>query len=554
MNHVYSLVWNRALRAMQVASELATSHGGGSSKTSSLLRRPLALPWSVAVLVLGGSLVVSPAQAASYTVTAATDGGDISVTNTLSWAIQQANNDPGSTIIIDLPAGATTIAESGTLPTMTTSTTFVNAANVTIDGTVEIGNGTGASTLSGNAGTVGSTGANAGLYNIGIPGGSGGDGSNGADALAGDTHTVVIVAAGSRLAGGGGGAGGSGGYGGPGVPSATSSIDGGQGAAGGNAGTGGSGGFGVDGTGFSLFVAGSITGGTGGAGGLGGTGGVGGWNAGGEVGKPGYTKLVPIIGPSKLVPIIGPSLFPAVIGGMASASGASGTGGDSGQGGDGQAAVGGDAFSLLNFGNITGGAGGAGGSGHRGTPGLSAFYPGGQGGNGYVYAPFPNHHFSYYPYGQPGAAGGGGVRVVAVATGQTARWAARAVLPSQARTSWRSITVYWLVALVERAAAAATVATAAAADPEVSAALAHQVLLLATVRAHQASSVWAERVAMVAAAVAAEMAAPAAPPSPAWATSNSATLSSWQVAVAEPGVPAEQPVTMAQTAIILLTY
>ncbi|EIL88107.1 hypothetical protein UU5_17677, partial [Rhodanobacter sp. 115] len=51
MNRTYRLVWNRALRVMQVASELAMPprHGTAAATTSRLSRRLLAVACAVAL-------------------------------------------------------------------------------------------------------------------------------------------------------------------------------------------------------------------------------------------------------------------------------------------------------------------------------------------------------------------------------------------------------------------------------------------------------------------------------------------------------------------------
>ncbi|MBU6415731.1 MAG: hypothetical protein KJS83_01015, partial [Xanthomonadaceae bacterium] len=62
MNRIYRLVWNRALRVLQVASEFAHSHGGGAGESAAPLRRhPLAL----ACLAALAMAVFVPAWAAA---------------------------------------------------------------------------------------------------------------------------------------------------------------------------------------------------------------------------------------------------------------------------------------------------------------------------------------------------------------------------------------------------------------------------------------------------------------------------------------------------------
>jgi len=65
MNRIYRLVWNRALRVLQVASEFARSHGGGNTggaDTTPPRRRPLALALTVA---LAAAWSMAPPQASA---------------------------------------------------------------------------------------------------------------------------------------------------------------------------------------------------------------------------------------------------------------------------------------------------------------------------------------------------------------------------------------------------------------------------------------------------------------------------------------------------------
>ncbi|WP_266172048.1 autotransporter-associated beta strand repeat-containing protein [Dyella subtropica] len=75
MNHTYRLVWNRTLRVMQVASELASNHGSGTDGAASTTTgrnrlQPLALSCAIA-LMLGAF----PANAAVTTDSAGGNGG-----------------------------------------------------------------------------------------------------------------------------------------------------------------------------------------------------------------------------------------------------------------------------------------------------------------------------------------------------------------------------------------------------------------------------------------------------------------------------------------------
>jgi hypothetical protein len=120
------------------------------------------------------ALVLLPeiASAATYTVTQATDNGTGQTAGTLSYAIQQANADPGSTINFNL-SGGTTINLSGPLRPID--------ANMTIDGAGTAGltiNGGGtAAAFFVNSGTV--TIKNLAVNNANAIGGTGGTGGTG---------------------------------------------------------------------------------------------------------------------------------------------------------------------------------------------------------------------------------------------------------------------------------------------------------------------------------------------------------------------------------------
>ncbi len=141
MNRIYRLVWNRALGALQVASEFASSPQGGNvasaaDRVPGMALRPL--PRALFGLIALGSmaLLASPsafAQPAVYTVTQSTDDGTGATAGTLSWAIQQVNAAPGSTISLTLASG-NTIDVSGPLPAINTATSIDGAADVTING------------------------------------------------------------------------------------------------------------------------------------------------------------------------------------------------------------------------------------------------------------------------------------------------------------------------------------------------------------------------------------------------------------------------------------
>src|SRR5690625_1783568 len=132
MNRIYNLVWNHKRGIVQVASELARSGGKhtGNRAARRQSRRGLALACA-AFWVLGGGLLLSgTAVADTFTVTTTVDDGS---TGTLSWAMEQANADAGSTIAFDLADGATIEAGSGR-PDLLKIVLFDNAQDLTIAG------------------------------------------------------------------------------------------------------------------------------------------------------------------------------------------------------------------------------------------------------------------------------------------------------------------------------------------------------------------------------------------------------------------------------------
>ncbi|MBB6183258.1 autotransporter-associated beta strand repeat-containing protein [Oleiagrimonas soli] len=388
MNKVYRLVWNRALGAVQVASEWAKSPCDGASSVSGVssagpARNRLAQACVVA-LALAAGMAASPLHAATFTVTEATDDGTGTTAGSLSWAIAQANANPGSTIQVQLSSGNTITLTGGAL-SVTAPVTIDDASDLILqvplggDGAITWA-GSGTLTLAGNhtsltgGMTVGggslqlgeSTGtatismaqAAAGMY---------GGGAFGAGAAGGNGTTGVYAASGSSVGIGAGSViGGSmGGTGGGGITGGAESIPGRAG------GSGGYGGAAVYGQSFMVSNIGSVTGGSGGSGGYGGSGGE---------GNQGYTD------------VIGTDGKPG------------GTGGDGGIAGAGASAISGASFSVTNTGTITGGVGGVGGSGGIGGSG-------GTGGNGSTY------EHSGGAAGNGGAGGRGGPGAVGGAGG-----------------------------------------------------------------------------------------------------------------------------------------
>jgi hypothetical protein len=89
-------------------------------------------------LAFGGVVASSPARADNtYIVSEATDDGTGTTVGSLSWAIDQANANPGSTILVQVESG-NSITETGAVPTLT--------ANTIVNGTLQI-TGAGATPL-----------------------------------------------------------------------------------------------------------------------------------------------------------------------------------------------------------------------------------------------------------------------------------------------------------------------------------------------------------------------------------------------------------------------
>src|SRR5690242_121662 len=81
MNRTYRLVWNRALRVLQVASELTTSPAGGGAVAdgcSNLKQRPLARACAaaLALLLAGATLPAAAACTPSATQLCGINGGN----------------------------------------------------------------------------------------------------------------------------------------------------------------------------------------------------------------------------------------------------------------------------------------------------------------------------------------------------------------------------------------------------------------------------------------------------------------------------------------------
>lgn len=343
MNRTYRLVWNKALRVVQVVSELASS--GGSAAASGAIAPPRSSRLWSALLAAGLCVVAIPVFAQDASA-GGSGGGSV-----LPGSGGGAGNGMGG----GAPQGT---AEDYATAGGASAVLGVGGAGATGTASDE-----GMTTLGGTGGSVGGAGS-------AIVGGHGGDGSQGsglAPSGGGGGGAGVYTAAatytftGTSITGGAGGAGGAqylldgaggGGGGGAGLVSAVGSgfdltmtaaqsITGGAGGAGGDGAvsgvsTGGGGGGGGDGIlvmgdGAHITNAGSVTGGAGGAGGSGGV-------SGGSAGESGAG--IRALGTGLTLTNTG-----VIRGGVATGSGAAGS-----------AVVSQSAATIVNEGTLAGGA------------------------------------------------------------------------------------------------------------------------------------------------------------------------------------------------------
>lgn len=410
MNRIYRLVWNRALRVLQVASELVHAPRGGlddkaATELDALRRRPLALACMAAWLVAASA--VSPVWATQNGVagTGGTGGGIAGQTGGAGAAgttgafgsnsIAGGGNGgggggsgaaggTGGANGSGVAGGAAGSAGSGSTTSTSGSTTIITGGAGGSGGAGTYGSG---STLGGSGGGGGGGGATAYSANgagsltlsnsfVGGHGGAGGSGGGGGGGGA-DTDYPGY---------GNGGGGGGGGAGGAGVSithsgllTVTGAVTGGAGGAGGaNVGEtisaqvygGGGGGGGSGGVGAYLgqtnaqFLSATVKGGGGGAGGYAQDGDAGGGGGAGGRGGAGIWAIGSAGGANTLT-IRGGGIY----GGSGGAGGAGGNGiggGPAGAGGAGGVGVVADAVAVFNYGTAQGGTGGAGGNGGSG--------------------------------------------------------------------------------------------------------------------------------------------------------------------------------------------
>ncbi|MDJ0387708.1 autotransporter domain-containing protein [Roseomonas sp. E05] len=357
-----------------------------------------------------GHLAAQTVLAGNYVVTQATDTGNTGAAGSLSWAIAQANANPGSTITFSSSLANTTVVLGAPLPVISSSVTidgsgasgltisgnnqnrvfFVNGGTVAVENlTIANGSAQGGAGASGGGGGMGAGGAifvnagavavsNVNFANNSATGGTGGNVTRGPGSAGGGGGG--LGGSGGRPADAAGGGGGfSGGGGGAGVYDASGVTpigaaggagNGGAGGAGGGAGLAGS--TGVNGAGGGAGYAAASGGGGGGGGAGAGQGGAAydgaGWGGGGGGGGNGFPAGTAGAGGSAF----NPGTDAAGYGG----GGGAGHGGTSG--GDGADFGGGGGGANGNGGS--GGFGGGGGGGSQSSAVLA--FDGGAGGFG----------------------------------------------------------------------------------------------------------------------------------------------------------------------------
>jgi len=293
MNRLYRLVWNRALRVLQVAAEItrATHRGGGATqgRAAALRQRPLALACMAALALAAfgpaaraatqcpaGTTPVSGTGQTGVPGTAPSppapgnggnggngdDGFNSTASQPLCVDIDQAsvggNGGEGGNGSINGAGGNGGAGGSG-LATTGDGTNVINLGVLTggnggNSGSDALGAGRGHAGAGGNG--LATTGDETSITNQGaITGGNGGNGAGGTDGSSGGNGSAGLMATGNGT-----------------NITNQGSITGGNGGNGGNgtrAGSGGAGGAGVSGHGFTLSNDSTLAGGNGGSGGTG---------------------------------------------------------------------------------------------------------------------------------------------------------------------------------------------------------------------------------------------------------------------------------------------
>jgi fibronectin-binding autotransporter adhesin len=351
MNRIYRLVWNRALRVLQVASELVSRSRGGADGACGLK----SMPQTALALALAAAITGLPALAHAQS-TASGGGGTGSSASAQSSMVGGSGGSAG----VNGPTAGSGYQAGGAASTP--GTNGGNATNVDVENAGAGGGGGGANggTSLGASALQGGNGGN-GAYNNW--GGAGGGGAGGFGAVlagtGGSLNNQAAITGGTGGTGGWGGwGGGGGGGGGTGLYVSTSTpgtslilvaaVTGGAGGAGGNSS---GGGYNVAaGAGGNSSGAGgaSVTGNGGSAGGSGGGGGA------------GVSFVSSAGGPTTISN--GTTVTGGNGGNGGSDGGSNGTGGgDGGSGGAGMN-LSGTQITLINVGSIIGGNGGQGGA------------------------------------------------------------------------------------------------------------------------------------------------------------------------------------------------
>ncbi|HKR76872.1 MAG TPA: autotransporter-associated beta strand repeat-containing protein [Rhodanobacter sp.] len=396
MNRIYRLVWNRALRIVQVASELThigESSGGAAGLGSGVLRqRALMLACAAALLASGGAVAGTTAKGGaggSVTGRVGSNGAAGVVSSAGAQTVQGGGYGGGG-------GGMGAAGGAGGSSSAGNAGGFGGVAGTGWTSST----GGGVTVITGGAGGAGGDGVSAsGTTYGGGGGGGGGGGANafGAIGLTGTTLSNTFI----------GGQGGMGGAGGTGIGAGTSASAGNAGGSGG----GGQGGYGMAILQSDLMTfTGAVSGGAGGAGGgsssnissfYGGNGG-----DGGNGGAAAYLNNTSAFIRATFQGGAGGA------GGLGESGSAGGLGGSGGNGGAGVKATGSQAggYSLENDGTLLGGAGGTGG---QGGGGLVA-PPGGSGGLGGTGVAADAIAVANYGQVQGGAGGTGGASSGAV--------------------------------------------------------------------------------------------------------------------------------------------
>lgn len=351
MNRIYHLVWNRALRVLQVASELVSRSQGGADRACGLK----GMPQTALALALAAAITGLPSLAHAQS-TASGGGGTGSSPSAQSSMVGGSGGSAG----VNGPTAGSGYQAGGAASTP--GANGGNASNVDVENAGAGGGGAGANggTSLGTSTLTGGNGGN-GAYNNW--GGAGGGGAGGFGAVlvgaSGSLANQAAITGGTGGTGGWGGwGGGGGGGGGTGLYASTNTlgtsltlnaaVTGGAGGAGGNS----------DGGGYNVAAgAGGNSSGAGGASVTGNGGSAGGSGGGGGAGVSFVSSA------SGATTVTDNTVVTGGNGGNGGEDGGSnGTGGGNGGSGGAGMTLSGTQITLINSGSIIGGNGGQGGA------------------------------------------------------------------------------------------------------------------------------------------------------------------------------------------------